>query len=140
MLPFAVEASWVTSKWDRLDKYLAMAPDQIPGVFNIGIGSALSALRYGKGKLFSDITSELRKNIAKGFTTNSVASLQACHESVLKLHILSEIELIADMSSAGYTNRANVLETLDRRLDILGGCISDKQYILGVRRAAMELS
>ena len=97
-------------------------------------------MRYGKGKLFSDITSELRKNIAKGFTTNSVASLQACHESVLKLHILSEIELIADMSSAGYTNRANVLETLDRRLDILGGCISDKQYILGVRRAAMELS
>lgn len=117
-----------------------MAPDQVLGDFNIGIGSALRTMRHGKGKIFSDIVSELRRNIAKGFTTNSVASLQSCHESLLKLHILSEIELIADMSSAGYTNRASVLETLDRRLNILGGCVSDKQYILGIRRAAMELS
>jgi serine/threonine-protein kinase ATR len=140
LLPFAVEASWVTGKWDKLDECLKMCSDQITGDFNIGIGSALCALHQGRNGLFKKIVGDLRRNIAKSFTTNSIASLQACHDSVLKLHVLTEVESIADINSAGYNNRASLLEALDRRLGILGGYLSDKQYLLGLRRATMELS
>jgi hypothetical protein len=45
---------------------------------------------------------------------------------------------------AGTTNqgveRLNILESLNRRLEVLGAYLNDKQYLLGIRRAAMQLS
>lgn len=117
-----------------------MCSDQVTGDFNIGIGSALCALHQRRTSVFKNIVNDLRRSIAKGFTTNSIASLQACHDSVLQLHVLTEVECIADVTSSGYGNRASLMEALDRRLGILGGYLSDKQYILGLRRATMELS
>ncbi|KAK2760373.1 serine/threonine-protein kinase M1 [Arachnomyces sp. PD_36] len=140
LLPFVAEASWVTGKWDKLDECLKMCSDEVSGDFNIGIGSALCALHQRRNGLFKKIVNDLRRNIVKGFTANSIASLQACHGSVLQLHVLTEVESIADVSSSGYDNRASLLEALDRRLGILGGYLSDKQYLLGLRRATMELS
>lgn len=117
-----------------------MCSDQVTGDFNIGMGSALCALHQRRTGLFKKIVNDLRRNIAKGFTTNSIASLQASHDSILQLHVLTEVESIADVSSSGYGNRGSLMEALDRRLDILGGYLSDKQYLLGLRRATMELS
>ncbi|PGG99288.1 Atypical/PIKK/ATR protein kinase [Polytolypa hystricis UAMH7299] len=138
ILPLAVEASWATSKWDRLDKCLSIAADQGITDFSTSVGSALSCLHHEKLSSFNNTISELRSATAKGFTSNSVASLQSSHDSVLKLHALAEIELLGNTKPG--TNRAAIFEILDRRLDILGGCIADKQYLLGLRRATMELS
>lgn len=140
LLPFAVEASWVTGKWDKLDEYLEMCPKQDTGEFNIGVGSALSALRHGNRAAFKEIINNLRYSVAKSLTTNSVASLQSCHDSILRLHALTEIESIADAGCVGHTSRSDILAALDRRLDVIGGYLSDKQYLLGLRRATMELS
>ncbi|OJD13407.1 hypothetical protein AJ78_06141 [Emergomyces pasteurianus Ep9510] len=140
MLPIAIEASWLTGRWNKLDNYVGMASDQAIGDFNVAIGSALSALRHGKLGKFKDVIAKLRLNIAKGFTSNSVASFQASHDSVLKLHALMEIELLASHAPKTREDRIALFETLDRRLDILGGCIADKQYLLGLRRATMELA
>ncbi|KAK2787809.1 serine/threonine-protein kinase M1 [Emmonsiellopsis sp. PD_33] len=140
VIPIAVESSWLTSKWNRLDKYVGMASDQAIGDFNVGIGSALSALRHGKLKKFEDIVTKLRLNVAKGLTSDSVTSFQASHDSALKLHALAEVELLASPSPKSRDDRIAIFEMLDRRLDILGGCITDKQYLLGLRRATMELA
>lgn len=140
MLPIAMEASWLTGRWNKLDTYVGMASDQAIGDFNVAIGSALSTLRHGKFGKFKDIITRLRLNVAKGFTPNSVASFQASHDSVLKLHALAEIELLASPVPKTREDRITLFETLDRRLDILGGCIADKQYLLGLRRATMELT
>lgn len=65
---------------------------------------------------------------------------------MLKLHVLAELEMIAgtDLDShrheAAETNRGRVLETLNNRLEVLGAYLNDKQYILGIRRAAMQIS
>ncbi|ODH48741.1 hypothetical protein GX48_05176 [Paracoccidioides brasiliensis] len=139
VLPIATEACWLTSNWNRLDKYVEMASSQAIEDFNIGIGSALSALRHGNREEFKDVVTKLRLNIAKGFTANSVASFQASHDSVLKLHALNEVELLASPDPKNRDDRIALFETLDRRLDSLGGCITDKQYLLGLRRATMEL-
>ncbi|KAF7586889.1 serine/threonine-protein kinase M1 [Aspergillus hancockii] len=141
-LPFAIEASWVAGKWEKLHSYLELCSQQGTGDFNIGVGSALDAIRQGKRNEFKDIISSLRLGVAKSFNTNSVTSLQSCHDSILKLHALAEMESIAgsNSGSAQKETRSENRDTLNRRLDILGGHISDKQYLLGLRRAMMELT
>ncbi|KAK2852165.1 hypothetical protein FQN49_005303, partial [Arthroderma sp. PD_2] len=141
MLPFAIESSWVTGKWAKLEKLTSGRRNEITSDFNIGIGAALVAFGQGKQEELGKIVDELRLNIARGFTPNSVATFQASHDGTLKLHILTEIDILSSDSYANPSNdRTEVFSILDRRLEMLGGCISDKQYILGIRQAIMDLS
>ncbi|KAL4976514.1 hypothetical protein BDW66DRAFT_166349 [Aspergillus desertorum] len=141
-LPFAVEASWMTGKWEKMHSYLELCPQQATADFNIGIGLALDAFRLGEPQQFREIVDKLRLSVARSLTANSVTSLQSCHDSMLKLHALTEIESVALAGSAcgSQSARSDLRESLDRRLDVLGGYLSDKQYLLGLRRAAMELT
>lgn len=148
-LPFAVEASWITGKWDSLGNYLNLCAKQEASDFNVGIGSALYALRQSKdstdraiaekSQSFMEIVNDLRLTIAKSLTVNSVGSLQSCHDDMLRLHALADMEAIAD-AGTGNPSYTDLPSALNRRLDVLGGYIADKQYLLGLRRAAMELS
>ncbi|KAL4915148.1 hypothetical protein BDW62DRAFT_203876 [Aspergillus aurantiobrunneus] len=141
-LSFAVEASWMTGKWDKMHSYLKLCERKTTADFNIGIGLAFDAFRRSDRQQFSEIIDGLRLSVAKSLTANSVTSLQSCHDSMLKLHALAEIESVAlagDAYESPYS-RSVLLNSLDRRLDVLGGYLSDKQYLLGLRRAAMELT
>ncbi|KAL4888524.1 UVSB PI-3 kinase [Aspergillus ambiguus] len=141
LLPFAVEASWITGNWKKLHDYLQLLPHRDTGDFNTGIGSALEAYRNGNEKQLGDILNCLRLSVAKSLTANAVNSLQSCHDSMLKLHALTEIESIVGFRSDQTNNGLSELhDALNRRLDVLGGHISDKQYLLGLRRATMELT
>jgi len=108
--------------------------------FNVGIGRALLALRHNSRPDFQGIIEELRELLAKSMSPSSTTSVQASHDHLVKLHALYEVETISGMSSGIVTDRETVLENLDRRLDIIGAYTSDKQYLLGLRRAAMTLS
>ena len=123
-----------------MSQYIDMCSKQNTEDFNVGVGSALHVLRQGNISTFKEIINDLRQNIAKSFTANSVASLQSCHSSILQLHALAEIDSIGEASIEGSGSHSSVLETLDRRLSVLGGYLPEKQYVLGLRRAAMELS
>ncbi|PYH47273.1 protein kinase MEC1 [Aspergillus saccharolyticus JOP 1030-1] len=141
-LPFAVEASWITGNWDRLHTYLQLSSQDTPD-FDIGVGLAFDAFRCGDERKFGQLLKGLRLNVAKSLTANSVTSLQSCHASVLRLHALCEIELIVNTRHESHIEPrgpAKVRAILDRRLEILGGYVSDKQYLLGLRRALMELT
>ncbi|KAJ6104203.1 hypothetical protein N7523_010523 [Penicillium sp. IBT 18751x] len=139
-LPFAVEASWITGRWDKLEGYLELSAKQGAGDFNVGIGAALNILRQNKAEKTIQIINGLRLNVAKSLTANSVASLQTCHDDMLRLHALADMESIAKAGAAGSDPSVDLLGALDRRLDVLGGYLADKQYLLGLRRAAMELA
>ncbi|PWY69808.1 hypothetical protein BO94DRAFT_502566 [Aspergillus sclerotioniger CBS 115572] len=140
-LPFAVEATWITSNWAKLHEYLQLPSKHGTGEFNIEIGSALNAFQHDNDTQFKEHMKSLRLSVAKSLTASSVASLQSCHDSILKLHALHEIESIARTKyGEGGSPRSKLSDILHRRLDILGGYISDKQYLLGLRRATMELT
>lgn len=139
LLPFAVEAAWITGKWEKLHDYLQICSPQGTGEFNIGVGSAFNAFRHGHRGEFEEIVNDLRLHVAKSLTANSATSLQSCHDSILKLHALAEVESIADDQIEENVVRSELCSALDRRLNALGGHISDKQYLLGLRRAAMAL-
>ena len=139
-LPFAVEASWVTGKWDKLRTYLSSTPDFAEADFNVGVGRALLALSDGELETFSQLLDRLRQNTARGLSVTNTTSIQGCHEFLLRFHVLTEIEMISGIRSRLNGEKNSLLASLGQRLEVLGPFHSDKQYVLGLRRAAMQLS
>jgi serine/threonine-protein kinase ATR len=136
VIPFAAEASWVMSKWNKLGSYVSQAANRTSD-FAIGIGRCLHALQNNDQVNFDGTLEELYRTTAAGLTPTSIASFQACHDVSLKLHVLTELR---DISTTTSDNRAEVVNALDQRLDVLGSYVSDKHYLLGCRRAVMELT
>ncbi|KAF1921015.1 hypothetical protein BDU57DRAFT_509551 [Ampelomyces quisqualis] len=143
ILPFAAEAAWSAGKWEQLERILGSSsiPEKITLLdFNVGVGRALLALRRKDGSKFGTLIAALRETLAAGLSPSTTTSIQACHDHLVKLHALYELEAVSGMNSTTAPNREVILENLDRRLDIIGAYTSDKQYLLGVRRATMSLS
>ncbi|KAF2457856.1 hypothetical protein BDY21DRAFT_320173 [Lineolata rhizophorae] len=146
ILPFAAEAAWVTNKWDTLEKFLSKSkahdhPTRQTSLnFNVGIGCALLSLKQNDKRGFASSIDSLRQGIAKQLVATNTDSMQACHDQLLKLHVLYEVEALSGMSPSKEPRVSTSAEMLNRRLDILGTFLSDKQYLLGVRRAVMQLS
>lgn len=138
-LPFATEASWVTGKWDKLKGYLAKSGEVSDGEFNVGIGRALLALTKDNMSQFSSVLDQLRRNTVRGLSATNTTSLQGCHDSLLKFHALAEIEMIGSVGKIDKNKKSSLLSSMDQRLDVLGPFVADKQYLLGLRRAAMQL-
>jgi serine/threonine-protein kinase ATR len=138
--PFAVEASWATGRWQTLEKYLRLYnAGDVSEIFNLGVGQALLCLRDGDVEKFKEHIQMLREKVAGSMTHSATSSLRACHDAMLKCHVLSDLEMIANEKLKGDGDQQAVLTALDRRLEVLGAYVSDKQYLLGIRRAAMEL-
>jgi serine/threonine-protein kinase ATR len=142
LLPFATEASWATGRWAALEKYTSMAPKESGDDFNIRIGQALLALHKDAKNtdLFKSIVGSIREHIACSLSTPMTSSLGACHDTMLKLHVLTELEMIAGTDAEAPVERISILDSLNRRLEVIGAYLNDKQYLLGIRRAAMKLS
>jgi len=147
LLPFATEASWSTGRWEVLEKYTSMAPKESIEDFNIRVGQALLALHKEKGQTmqFRSIIGSIREKIACSLSEPMTASLADCHDTMLKLHVLTELEMIAGTNGSDdidrtTVDRGKILESLNRRIEVIGAYLNDKQYLLGIRRAAMNLS
>ncbi|CAG8977250.1 hypothetical protein HYALB_00009347 [Hymenoscyphus albidus] len=139
LLPFATEASWSTGRWLALSKYTSMAPKGMSENFNVRVGQALLALHAKDSKLFQETIQATRKQIATSLSVAATASIGDCHDNMLKLHVLTELEMIAGVNP-GEVDRPKVLGKLKTRLEMIGAYLNDKQYLLGIRRAAMQLS
>lgn len=140
ILPFATEASWATGRWTALEKYTSLQPKTTGEDFNVSIGRSLLALHKKDTDLFTSNIQSLREQIACALSTSTTSSIATCHDNMLKFHVLTELEMIAGTSKDNSTERPNILESLNRRLEVIGAYLNDKQYLLGIRRAAMQLS
>lgn len=159
LLPYAVEASWVTGKWEHLDRYLGMGMMMEPTRqdYDICLGQALSALRKRDMVQFREHVRAAREEVVGSMTESTASSVRQCHSLLVKLHALSELtEITSDLShdgdlssailSRGTTNQNSyptvpgLKDRLDMRLQLLGMYDKDKQYILALRRAAFDLA
>lgn len=117
-----------------------MSTDNSEGNFNVGVGRALLALsEEGLGES-SAVVNRLRQHTVKGLSVTNTSSLQGCHDALLKFHVLTEIEMISGERNVDKPETSSLRTSLNLRLDALGPFLSDKQYILGIRRAVMQLS
>ncbi|KAI9731830.1 MAG: serine/threonine-protein kinase M1 [Claussenomyces sp. TS43310] len=139
LLPFATEAAWSTGRWDALQKHLSSIPTEIGGDFNVNVGRILLALHNKDNEAFSSTIENIREQIATSLTVDTTSSLGVCHDAMLKLHVLTELDMIAGQKGITIERQA-VLDSLDRRLEVIGAYLNDKQYLLGIRRAVMQLS
>ncbi len=140
IVPYAVEASWATSRWQTLEKYLRLYnAGDASEVFNVGIGHALLSLKEGDVDKFKDHVKMLRDKVAGSMSYATTSSLRACHDLMLRCHVLSDLEMIVDEAQQSREDHQPLLKALERRLAVLGAYVGDKQYLLGVRRAVMEL-
>lgn len=130
----------MTGKWSKLRRYLSPSVEAFNEDFNVRIGGALLALSQEDVNKFSASLNKLRQITARGLSTTNTASLQACHEAMLRFHAITEVEAISGVNAADENDKLSLLSTLDKRLELLGAFVSDKQYLLGLRRATMQLS
>lgn len=138
--PFAVEAAWATGRWETLQKYLnSYNAGDILENFNLGVGSALLALKRGQTEGFASQIQELKEITASSMSLSATASLQAAHDAMLKCHVLADLDIIAGDHKKENGSQQETMTLLNRRLEMLGAYVNDKQYVLGIRRAAMEL-
>lgn len=136
VLPYAMESAWVSGRWDRLAAYVHSSKTQ-SGNFDVGIARLLMSAREGENDSFQKVLDEVYQNTAGTLSANSIGSLQTSHDTMLKLHVLTDLRRI---SEAKNEDKLDVLGSLQGRLNILGSYVGDKQYLLGVRRAAMQLN
>ncbi|OTB07470.1 hypothetical protein M426DRAFT_8837 [Hypoxylon sp. CI-4A] len=139
IVPFAVEASWATGRWKTMEKFIIKYQGDRTENFNVSIAQTLLYLRRGWTKEFVDEMRTLRYRVNASMNFSVTSSLHACHEPMLKCHVLTDLELIAGINNDGNQHPQEILKTLDRRLEVLGSYVGDKQYVLSIRRAAMEL-
>jgi serine/threonine-protein kinase ATR len=107
--------------------------------FSTEVGRLFMALKSRNADQFDDLLSSLRSTLANGISSSTTASLATAHSHTIKLHALYELEQIGALKDQGFTPD-QLVERLDKRLEILGAFTADKQYLLSIRRAAMELS
>ncbi|KAJ4323015.1 serine/threonine-protein kinase M1 [Fusarium piperis] len=141
IMPYAVEAAWVTGRWQSLAKFSKRFHGDVVEDFNILVATIFDKLRSKSD--YSELillVNDMRRKISASMSTSSTASLQACHDLLLKAHILTDLEIIMATPTEDEVARQKSMSLLDRRLEVLGAYVNDKQYLLGIRRAAMELS
>lgn len=140
IMPFAAEAAWVTSRWGSLVKFINRFQGDPSQDFNMSLATVFASLHTnGDRAQVRRTMQDMRDKIAAAMTTSATASLQASHELLLKAHVLADLEVIIGMQSKSESEQKKTLGLLDSRLDVIGAYFDDKQYILGIRRAAMEL-
>lgn len=139
LLPFISESSWATGRWDIMEKYINMTPQSAAEDFNVSIARTLLALHKKKPYQFRSNIQKIREQISRSLSMATTSSLSACHDTMLKLHVLTELEIIAGIDNES-PDLVGILGTLSDRIEVLGAYLNDKQYVLGIRRAAMHLS
>lgn len=142
IVPYAVEAAWATRRWDSLSKYTSRFHGSPLEDFNVSVAKLFNTLqqRGASSDTFPQLLQSMRAKIASAMTHSATSSLQACHDLRLRCHVLTDLEIIAGAPPSEGEAHQEVLTMLNRRLEVLGAYVSDKQYLLGIRRAAMELS
>ena len=137
--PFAIEASWNTGNWQKLQDCIDQVTVKEQSNFSVGIGRVLSCLELKDYTKAGRTIEQLLLDGTRALSRSNTSSIQACHDFLLRFHVLVELEAISGIG----TNAVAVSplqQSLGQRLEVLGAFSSYKQYLLGVRRAAMMIS
>jgi serine/threonine-protein kinase ATR len=140
LLPFAVEASWVSGNWDALDKYLKKSNEHTDSTYDVRVGYALSELRRNNIEGFQRWIDSAREVVAHAMTESVTGSIRQCHHFLVQLHALSELQSVSKVLHEQTIDITALTKRLESRLNLMGTYSVDKQYILSVRRAVLQLS
>ncbi|KAL7931001.1 hypothetical protein V8C35DRAFT_310988 [Trichoderma chlorosporum] len=140
IMPFAIEAAWVTGRWESLEKFINRFQGNVLQDFNMSLGVLFESLhKSAPTQTFSETAKMMKENIALSMTSSTTASLQAAHEIMLKCHVLTDLEIIIGAKAESDEDRMKTMSLLEGRCEVIGAYFNDRQYVLGIQRAAMQL-
>lgn len=140
IMPFAIEAAWVTGRWESLEKFINRFQGNVLQDFNMSLGVLFESLyKSAPAQTFSETAKMMKENIALSMTSSTTASLQAAHEIMLKCHVLTDLEIIIGAKAESDEDRMKTMSLLEGRCEVIGAYFNDRQYVLGIQRAAMQL-
>ncbi|CAK7236748.1 serine/threonine-protein kinase M1 [Sporothrix curviconia] len=149
VLPMALEASWATFQWNRLDSLVPVYKGGTFDIFEVGVANALSHLKQQNMPEFETSLAKIVAGVASSMSYSTTSTLQACHEAMFRAHVVTDLQLISSAIAAdtdvmerrssgqGPKKTQTALATLIQRLDLLED-VGDKRYLLALQRAAME--
>ncbi|KAI9331418.1 hypothetical protein DFJ73DRAFT_857163 [Zopfochytrium polystomum] len=132
--PFATEAAWRLGHWDLF----AQVPKGATGVFEADVGFLLHHLKQGSASVFYQHSSFLYDQIIGQLAAESMDSYSRCYNSVVKLHILSELQSTAQLQTLDDAAHAELLQVLDCRLKLTLPTLKTRDLILSARRALLD--
>lgn len=140
----AVEASWSMNEFEIMRGFFDSDVDRGPESRNMNIARILYSLSIDEDDDAAKLILDARTEIARSMTDANTTSLQACHDSILHLHALHDIEsqyarykLSDERIEDNDLDRQNLLD--ENRLSIIGPNTSDKLFLLGIRRAVLQI-
>ncbi|PNS15892.1 hypothetical protein CAC42_7998 [Sphaceloma murrayae] len=143
LLSFTAEAAWSSGCLHEYASDLEAATAAGSSIFNVSLGRIL--LDVAKGNIQESTSSivKLRNSVTRSISSANAASLSSCHTQMLQLHVLEEVEQVQELRkqpSLSPLNISNLSTSLDKRLAVLGTSMTDKQFVLGVRRAVLKVT
>ena len=135
LLPSAIEACCMTNDSASLTRHLQATPETMADDYNVSIGHIIDANNLSDPDALMKRVKSIRKTITTSMTAANGSSLNGCHTELRRLHILSEIEMLKDGWHETPESMTVTFENFEKRLNAVGSYISDKQSILGIRRA-----
>ncbi|KAG8631884.1 hypothetical protein KVT40_001024 [Elsinoe batatas] len=141
LLSFTSEAAWSIGSLN--DHSAELEQLRLPGAtnFNVSLAQVLLAVEKGQLDISASKILDLRSSISRNISSSTASSLGACHTELLQLHVLHEVEEIQRLREQPPGSQVDVIQmstALDKRLAVLGTSMSDKQFVLGVRRAVLK--
>ena len=141
LVELIAESAWTTERWDVLSGSLAKLPPDHDPDFDTGVGKILLMLRADDKEQSSMLLSRLRGNVVRQLSATNIKSLQSCHDIMLRLQILSEMEEVADHTRGAQRRPVSTLvKVLRQRADSLGTFPTQQQKLLSIQRAILNVT
>lgn len=145
LLCLGVEAAWLAGDFTKLQSWLNKVGTDHPvaEAFEVNVGRTLIALKENRlddAILFID---RARKSISRLLEGAPVTSMKQCHEAMVRLHGLADLETIGKLETPrlgdnSLTEHRMISDALDERLESLGTNYDAVRYLLALRRSAIN--
>lgn len=125
-----VEVSWLSSDWDKLQSWLTKGNKD--DYYETHIGNALMAVKGSDGNKLRECINKARQGVAKDISAINITSLAQCHDDLIKLHALTDLEDVVI--------RKRGQNSLDTRLQVVGSDYTARRHLLALQRSAIMLT
>lgn len=142
LLSVGIETSWLAGDFKKMETLLSQVQHEskIDFSFEVNIARALISLQNSDFQEFGNRIEMARRGVSENLASSPVSSLYQCHESLVRLHGLADLELIGDLSSCfsqGGVDHRTMSTGFNRRLELVGSNYEAKCYLLALRRSAV---
>ncbi|KAK7207679.1 hypothetical protein BZA70DRAFT_271921 [Myxozyma melibiosi] len=131
-----VEASWMSSNWAALQKWVGKSRSNS---FDCSVGKALLCVQEGDLIGLYKVLSQCRTNIASEIALSGVPAPKQSHEFLFKLHVLSDMEKILLWSINSQKDYSALTSHMSFRQNNFVGSYREKRYLLTLRQTISNL-